>query len=246
MQSLRAFVAALFALAVPAAPQVKTAEQQFKNIQALQGTPADQLMPAMQFITASLGVECDFCHVAGKFDSDDKKPKQIARKMIVMTLAINKDNFSSHAEVTCYSCHRGAHDPVGTPPVETGTLKPETASPPAPEAMPTADQILDKYVAALGGAGAIAKISSRIEKGSIDAGGHETPIEVFAKAPNQRMSVMHASGGDSITAFDGTGGWLGNAGRPARDMAGAEIDAGGSMPISVWPPTRRKSSANFA
>jgi len=226
MQSLRAFVAALFALAVPAAPQVKTAEQQFKNIQALQGTPADQLMPAMQFISASLGVECDFCHVAGKFDSDDKKPKQIARKMIAMTIAINKDNFNGRHEVTCYSCHRGANDPVGTPPVETADSKPARSEPAAPTgAMPTADQILDKYVAALGGAEAIGKVVSRIEKGSIDAGGHETPIEVFAKAPNMRMSVMHAPGGDSITAFDGTAGWLGNTGRSPRDMVGAEVDA---------------------
>jgi len=219
---------ALLALAVPAAPQVKTAEQQFKNIQALQGTPADQLMPAMQFISASLGVECDFCHVAGKFDSDDKGHKQIARKMIAMTLAINKDNFSGRHDVTCYSCHRGANDPVGTPPVAAEDSKPErseAAAATAPGDMPTADQILDKYVAALGGASAIAKISSRVEKGSIDAGGRETPIEVFAKAPNMRMSVMHASSGDSITAFDGTAGWLDNTGRPPRDMVGAEVDA---------------------
>jgi photosynthetic reaction center cytochrome c subunit len=228
LKSWSLFVGSLLALAVPAVPQVKTAGQTFKNLQALQDAPADQLMPAMQFISASLGVACDFCHVAGKFDSDDKKPKQIARKMIVMTLAINKDNFDGRHEVTCYSCHRGAHDPVGTPPVETEDAKPEgsaAAAAPSAGAMPTADQILDKYVAALGGAEAIGKISSRIEKGSIDAGGHETPIEVFAKAPTMRMSAMHASGGDSITAFDGTAGWLGNIGRPPRDMVGAEIDA---------------------
>jgi photosynthetic reaction center cytochrome c subunit len=227
LKSWSLFVGALFALAIPAAPQVKTAEQTFKNIQALQGTPADQLMPAMQFISASLGVECDFCHVAVKFDSDDKRTKQIARKMIAMTLAINKDNFEGRQEVSCYSCHRGAHDPVGTPPVAIDDSKPERAeaAATAPGAMPTADQILDKYVAALGGAEAIGKISSRVEKGSIDAGGHETPIEVFAKAPNKRMSVMHAPGGDSITAFDGTAGWLGNTGRPPRDMVGAEVDA---------------------
>ena len=227
LKSSGLFVGALLAAAIPAAPQVKTAEQQFKNIQALQGTPADQFMPAMQFISASLGVECDFCHVPGKFDSDDKGPKQIARKMIVMTLAINKDSFNGRHEVTCYSCHRGANDPVGTPPVETADAKPERSEPAAapPGAAPTVDQILDKYVAALGGAEAIGKISSRIEKGSIDAGGHETPIEVFAKAPNKRMSVMHASGGDSITTFDGTAGWLGNTGRAPRDMVGSEIDA---------------------
>ena len=95
--SCAAAVASAFALWVPAhaqpAPAGKTAEQAFKNIQALQGTPADQVFPAMQFIAASLGVECDFCHVQGKFDADDKPAKKTARKMIAMTLAINKESF---------------------------------------------------------------------------------------------------------------------------------------------------------
>src|SRR5271166_6881918 len=95
----------------------KKAEEQFKNIQVLKGIPADQLIPAMQFITASLGVGCDFCHVEGAFEKDDKKPKQTARKMMEMMFAINKDNFEGHREVNCYSCHRGGIDPVGTPPV---------------------------------------------------------------------------------------------------------------------------------
>ena len=153
-----AVVTCAFALCGPAhaqpAPAGKTAEQAFKNIQALQGTPADQVFPAMQFIAASLGVECDFCHVQGKFDSDDKPAKKTARKMIAMTLAINKDSFNSRKEVTCYSCHRGSHDPVGTPPVLTSDAEPEhaEAAPAAAVATPTADQILDKYVAAVGGA----------------------------------------------------------------------------------------------
>jgi photosynthetic reaction center cytochrome c subunit len=226
-----AVVTCAFALCGPAhaqpAPAGKTAEQAFKNIQALQGTPADQVFPAMQFIAASLGVECDFCHVQGKFDSDDKPAKKTARKMIAMTLAINKDSFNSRKEVTCYSCHRGSHDPVGTPPVLTSDAEPEhaEAAPAAAVATPTADQILDKYVAAVGGADALHKISTRVSKGNIGVGGHETPIEVFAKAPDKRMSVTHAASGDSITAFDGQGGWLGNTGRPARDMSGQEAEA---------------------
>src|ERR1700728_4122883 len=82
----------------------KKAEEQFKNIQALKGIPADQLIPAMQFISASLGVECEFCHVHEKMDSDDKKPKKIARQMISMMLGIDKNNFDGRLEVTCYSC----------------------------------------------------------------------------------------------------------------------------------------------
>ena len=45
----------------------KKVEEQYKNIQTLKGIPADQLIPTMQFITASLGVECGFCHVEGAF-----------------------------------------------------------------------------------------------------------------------------------------------------------------------------------
>ena len=49
----------------------KAAEQVYKNIQVLKGVPADQLIPAMQFITASLGVQCDFCHRENAFEKDD-------------------------------------------------------------------------------------------------------------------------------------------------------------------------------
>ena len=72
---------------------LKTAEEVYKNIVQLKGTPADQLMPAMQFMASSLGVECTFCHVAGKMEADDKQPKKTAREMIAMTAAINKDSF---------------------------------------------------------------------------------------------------------------------------------------------------------
>src|SRR5256714_14315322 len=101
------------AATAPAGP--KFAEEEFKNIQALKGIPAEQVIPSMQFIAASLGVECEYCHVAHANEKDDKKPKVTARKMINMMIAINKDNFEGHREVTCYSCHRGSADPVATP-----------------------------------------------------------------------------------------------------------------------------------
>src|SRR5260370_8193381 len=104
----------------------------------------------MQFIAASLGVECEHCHVEHAFEKDDKKPKVTARKMINMMMAINKDNFEGHREVTCYSCHRGSADPVGTPiiideepmlaAVEGKKLAEENASIPAPA------QLLAKYL----------------------------------------------------------------------------------------------------
>src|ERR1700752_5453909 len=93
----------------------KKAEEQFKNIQVLKGVPAEQIFPTMQFITASLGVECEFCHVQNAFEKDDKKNKQTARKMMEMMFAINADNFDRHREVTCYTCHRGNVQPMAIP-----------------------------------------------------------------------------------------------------------------------------------
>jgi hypothetical protein len=208
-----------------AAGASKNAEEVYKNIVQLKGTPADQLMPAMQFISSSLGVECAFCHVVGKMEVDEKGAKKTAREMIAMTAAINKDSFRGQLQVTCFSCHRGSARPVNTPPVLESDAPARPAAPATPGAAAvTADQIIEKYVAALGGADAIKKVTSRVMKGTILAGGSETPIELFTKAPNKRVSIGN---GQSFTAFDGTAGWMGNTGRPARDMSATEAEAAG-------------------
>lgn len=207
--------------------QEKTAEQVFKNITALKGVPADQVLPAMQFMSASLGVECQFCHVQGKMELDEKKPKQTAREMIAMTNAINKNHFEGHREVTCNTCHHGAGHPAGIPPVTESDAPEHAGPPPAPAAAPTvtADQILEKYLTAVGGADAVKKVTTRVMTGTILAGGREMPIEIYSKAPYKRVSISKMGNGMSYTAFDGTAGWLGNTGRPARDMSAAESDA---------------------
>src|SRR5580704_15428894 len=134
-------------------PEVKTAEQVYKNIQQLKGTPADQLNAAMQFIAVSLGVECEACHVAGKFEADDKNNKKTAREMMAMTAAINKDSFRGQRQVTCFTCHRGSTHPGAVPPVQESD-PPTPAAPPAAGAAPapTVDDIINKYLAAVGGA----------------------------------------------------------------------------------------------
>jgi len=210
----------------PTGDDGKTAEQAFKNIQALKGTPAGQLPAAMQFISASLGVQCDFCHVQNAFEKDDKKPKQTARKMIEMQMAINRENFKGVPEVTCFSCHRGAHDPVGIPII--AEEEPKEPAPPKQEAtapaLPTADQIIDKYIQAVGGAEAVDKVTSRVQKGTINISGRQFPVDIVAKAPDKRVSTVHTPGGESITAIDGRVGWVaGPFGN--RDMDPPEVDA---------------------
>jgi photosynthetic reaction center cytochrome c subunit len=216
----------------------KTAAEQFKNIQVLKDIPADQLIPAMQFITASLGVECEYCHAHDAFDKDEKKTKVTARKMMLMMMAINKDNFEGHREVTCYSCHRGAADPVSTPIISVEETAPAEEAPGAEKAaLPTAEQLLDKYLAAAGGAPGLQKITSRVAKGTATFGGQSVPVDVYAKAPDKRLSVMHLKSGDSLTAFDGHQGWLSVPGRthmmsPAENAA-ISIDADFYFPIDI-------------
>lgn len=212
----------------------KKAEEQFKNIQVLKGIPAEQLIPTMQFVAASLGVNCEFCHVKNAFEKDDKKPKQTARKMMEMMFAINADNFDRRREVTCYTCHRGNAMPVAIPAVMEDEPKSTMAVAAAGESMkaeasgkasPTPEQLIDKYVQALGGSAAIDKITSRVMKGKIEFGGQSMLIDIYAKDPDQRISFTHMPGGDSVTAFDGHEGWLSFPGRPPHFMQGSEIEA---------------------
>jgi photosynthetic reaction center cytochrome c subunit len=167
--------------------------------------------------------------VQGAFEKDDKKSKQTARKMIAMMLTINQENFDGNREVTCYSCHRGSTAPVGTPVVMADEVKPGMRQVKPEEGVevggPAADQLIDKYLKAVGGAAAIEKVTSRVMKGTITFGDRNVPIEIFAKDPDKRVSFTHTPDGDSVTAFDGHEGWLGVPGRPVREMHGPDIDA---------------------
>ena len=217
----------------------KTAAEAFKNIQVLNNIPADQLIPAMQFAASALGVECSFCHVEGAFDKDEKQPKGIARKMMKMMFAINQENFQGHREVTCYSCHRGSPHPATTPAIANELMDASTEDHGhAASNTPAPDQILDKYVNALGGAMPIERISTLVEEGRIDLGGRQFPIEILSKAPAKRISIVHLPAGDSVTGFDGSSGWRSMPGRPVQETPGSELlaarlDADLQLPLHI-------------
>jgi hypothetical protein len=177
----------------------------------------------MQFITASLGVECGYCHVEGHFEKDDKKAKQTAREMMKMMAAINANHFDGVREVTCYSCHRGAAESAGTPAVG---MRVDTAVGAKLSAnLPTVEQVLERYVASLGGADAIAKIRSRVETGSATVEGKSTRVEIFTEAPDKWALVRHVAEGESASVFDGKNGWFGIAGHAAREMHAGDLEA---------------------
>ena len=213
--------------------KTKTAADQFKNIQILKDVPADQLIPAMQFITASLGVDCEYCHVEKAMDKDDKKTKGYARHMMEMMFNINKDNFENQRWVTCYTCHQGSPKPPSIPAI-TATGRPplkmaeeETIS---ATGYPEPAKLLDGYLAAIGGADALKKVTSRVARGTVTAfGDQRLQVDIYAKAPDKRVSVMHVKDGESVTAYNGKVGWLSVPGRVhmmnAQESFGARMDA---------------------
>src|SRR5947207_12781828 len=205
----------------------KTAAEAYQNVQVLKDIPADQLVPAMQFITYSLGVECSYCHVEGALEKDEKKPKQTARKMMQMMAGINRDNFESKQMVTCNSCHRGSPRPISIPIVtESGPKLPFESAPAEDNAAidaPPADQIIAKYLDTIGGAAALAKVITREEKGTINISGRTLPIEILTKIGNKRLTVIHLPNGDSITAYEGASGWTSAPNRPVFEIPSVEV-----------------------
>jgi hypothetical protein len=201
----------------------KTLGQTGKNIQILKDLPESQLGPEMNFISASLGVRCDFCHVKqGKdpktgfdnwvWESDDKEEKKTARDMMRMVLAINGGNFGlSRGQVTCYTCHRGQMHPQNLPalPLAVSGHEPAPGAPPAPgpggpagpggpnaprPEQPSVQAVYDKYVAAVGGAEAAAKFQTQVVKGTREASqGRVWPFEATSKGPDKFLIAVQVT-----------------------------------------------------
>ena len=74
---------------------------------------------------------------------------------------------------------------------------------------PSADQIFDKYLQAVGGAQKAAAITSIVFKGTYQGYAEpKAPVDIYVKAPNQRTMIVHTDAGDRTTTFDGSNGWM--------------------------------------
>jgi len=233
-------------------PKPLMAEDVFKNVRVLRGISVNEFMGTMGVFSAALGMSCADCHAGddsswANYALDTLEKKRTARRMVLMMAAINKANFGGRQVVTCYSCHRGSNRPkvtpslaalYGAPPPE----EPDDVLERDPKA-PSADEILDKYIQALGGAQRLANLTSFVAKGtSVGYGpeGQERPVEVFAKAPAQRSTIIHTLDGDSTTTYDGRGGWIAAPHRPVpvlaltgEDLDGVRLDAELSFPARI-------------
>lgn len=169
-----------------------------------------------------------------------------------MVNAINRNNFGGRPVVTCNSCHHGNERPkaipslaeqYGVPPEDPNEIEivPQAQSGPLP------DQILDNYIAALGGAGSLAALTSLTARGTYE--GYETyhqkvPFELYSKAPAQLTTTIHTQNGDSTTVFDGSGGWIAAADKPVHLfplLPGAEVD-GARLDAELFFPAKIKEA----
>jgi photosynthetic reaction center cytochrome c subunit len=225
----------------------KAASEAFKNVQVLKDIPAEQLLPSMRYMTAALGVRCDYCHEEERFESDNKPTKQRTREMMKMMFAIDTDNFSGRREVTCYTCHRGAAKPVSVPALSSASA---TAAAPsvlaaqgakaatsgasseastntttgAAGSLPDVDDIFAKYVQAIGGTEAIHQGKTRFEKGTVE-GPHVVhgTMETYRLAPNKAFAVLHTASGDTMEGVNGAIGWGRRPNGEVTEEAGDEL-----------------------
>ncbi len=200
---------------VSPANEGKTAEQVYKNIKVLKGTPANELNQSMHLMKGATGMDCLYCHIEREWEKDVKPAKDVARAMITMMMEINSRSFGGRQVVTCNTCHNGRPIPAAMPVFPV--LEPKEAVKPA---LPAVDQILATYVAALGGEAALRKVTSRTITGTQyiptgPGGTVPTPaaVERYQKAPNLAVTIYRAPTYALSQGYDGTTAW-------SQDQAG--------------------------
>jgi outer membrane lipoprotein-sorting protein len=95
-------------------------------------------------------------------------------------------------------------------------------------AMPTVDQIIEKYYQSIGGKAAHEKLTSRVAKGTFDipAMGAGGPFESYSKAPNKNIIIINIDGFGTVQqGFDGVVAWATDPQSGLREMQGAELSA---------------------
>ena len=111
-------------MAISATLPLKYQQNEFKNLKILPKDISEAALDKiMDDFKMALGVDCNYCHAKNTltteldFASDKKPEKEIARKMMTMTMDINKKyfdfnkNINGIQSVTCVTCHRGRERP---------------------------------------------------------------------------------------------------------------------------------------
>src|ERR1041384_5182917 len=236
-----------------AAPEQTIAQEgREKNVKLLGDLPVSQFIPVMNYFAVSLGRRCNFCHVNnnGQWDyaSDAKPEKNTAREMIKMVLDVNKNTFKGNVQVQCFTCHRGRNSPqsiitlplpvpsppqgggqgrpAGTPagPAGAGTSGAQPQGSPTPRPTPTpAEEIINKYITAIGGQANVDKVQSRTSKLAASYGrGNPINLDVYQAPPNKFYMRTTLEQGVFERGFDGQVGWE-KSPRGVRQLNSVEV-----------------------
>ena len=184
--------------------QDDVAEKQFKNIQSFKGAKAKDLIPAMEFMDASLKVQCSYCHVADR-SSDEKQEKKTAREMIALQKDINDKNFNGRTVVTCATCHAGHTHPTAVPPIFGADVRARRSATTLPA------DVLAAYVKALGTGSTSAEDGFKAV-GTVKQEGQEVPFEAIYSGSKFVMTT-HRATGDQKQGYDGTNAWFAVGGK---------------------------------
>jgi hypothetical protein len=218
-------------------PDEKTVDQVFKNIKILNGMPQSKLYPTMRFMAASLGFQCGSCHVVKNFidaAADDKPEKQTARRMIKMVIEINNRLFQGNPVVSCYTCHRGQRTPQGAPELPLPVRSSGSSTRPSTSGLPSADEVLNKYLVAIGGKARADRITNCVVKGTTTTAiGQVVAYEAEQAVPDkghETFAIQNAPGrncaGDSRCEYErvinGRQGWL-KSGAGVQELVGEQL-----------------------
>jgi hypothetical protein len=242
-------------LSAQAAPAgVPLSDQVFKNIQILKGIPVDQFMDAMGMFSASLGYDCSSCHSQdihydrAAFATTTPLITR-ARQMINMMNGLKEANFGGRPRVTCFTCHRGSPNPEDVPSLAlqyADLVDDPNAMTLVRSRSVTPDQVFAKYMQALGGAQKVTALTSFTARGTyggFNTGGADIPIEINAKAPNQRMQIVRAPDAENVKTFDGRKAWVSEGWRPLplMELTGGNLEGARIEALTLFPVTIKDS-----
>ena len=200
------------------AARVPLSDEVFKNVQLLKGLPVDQFLGTMGFFSSSTGLNCTDCHTSdsggdwAKY-ADDTNLKRTTRRMITLMQMINENGFGGRQMVTCYTCHRGISSPVVMPSIDLLYAPPPSTEPGDPITQapgpPTPESIIDKYIAAAGGAQNVSALTSVTGTGTYRGydDSDDAPMEFAATSTGQLSESMHPAAGLVTIVTDGRAGW---------------------------------------
>jgi hypothetical protein len=218
-----------------------------KNIKVLGDLPESQFNVVMNYFAASMGRRCNFCHAVKDnqidYAADDKPEKNTAREMIRMVLDTNKTFFKGEPQISCYVCHRGRNNPQGLPtlplplpspqanqggprPAGGGQpgQQPQAQGSPSPRPTPIpADDIINKYINAIGGQAAVDKVKSRSIKGTIvGSNGQTMAYQAVQSGAEKAYESYVTNQGSMERAVVGDAGWEKNP-RGVSELAGGQL-----------------------